>query len=113
MADLYQHAGWNILARRLRGPGCEIDLAVAKDSIGRVIEVKGRSGLGLTLAQSQLDSICSAKKLKALSRGVELLHRRLDRSHESLEWTADLILLSPEKHGQSCLMHLWPDIFSH
>ena len=111
--EVYAKAGWKILTRRLRGPGCEIDLAVAKGDIGRVIEVKGRSKFTEDFSLSAFREIYTKKKRRTLERGIDLLHQRLICADRPKNWTAELLILTPEKNGHSCIIQLWPDLFSY
>jgi Holliday junction resolvase-like predicted endonuclease len=108
IADLYTRHDWQILRKRFRMRGSEIDLAVMQPNSGvaKIIEVKLRKN------QPQIDfnfanSLLPAKKIEAIRRGSFELADRYLKQGLKLDWSFDMVLVTPDPSGNSCIIRTW------
>lgn len=111
VSRLYEEAGWQIVARRFRVRGSEIDLAVMNKSSmqARIIEVKTRQFKRLDLASAEM--LMSQQKLHCLRLGARHLDDQMRRQGLELNWSVDVVLLSKEKASGSIKLTTWVNAF--
>lgn len=108
VGELYRLHHWSILTRRFRIRGSEIDLAVIhpNKNQGRIIEVKLRRST-TKLDLSFVENLLAPRKLAALKRGAIALADQTQSQGLNLDWSVDLILITPEFGDKTCLVHTW------
>ncbi len=107
---LYLRHQWHILKRRFRIRGSEVDLAVLNPerSAGRIVEVKLRNGpISVDFTSSQC--LLPPRKLAALRRGALALADLARQQGLSVDWSLDLVLVTPQDSLDTYLVHTWPN----
>lgn len=105
---LYRQHQWDVLTRRFRIRGSELDLAMIHfpSRTGRIVEVKLRTCLPKINFGSTKD-LLPTKKIAAIRRGAIALNHRISDKGLDLTWILDMALVVPDKAKTHCLIYTW------
>jgi putative endonuclease len=98
MAALHlEHCGYEILARRFRRPGAELDLVIGRRGLVAFVEVKGRSSSAGGLAEEGLHP----RQLQRLRRAARL-YLAEHPGHRRARLRFDLVAVDFRGDGRGC-----------
>lgn len=105
---LYKQHRWDVLARRFRIRGSELDLAVVQQRarLGRIVEVKLRTHLPKIDFESTRQ-LLTTKKIAAIKRGASALNDKIAAGGLHVSWSFDVALVVPDRCKTHCFIYTW------